>query len=57
MREVNRPMNGQILKTFLPGFRISAIAVDWPQILDFACNKNIFAQILDSGRNFIGGFG
>ena len=54
---VNRPMNRRIFKTFLPGFRISAIAADWPQILDFACNKNIFAQISDSGRNFIGGFG
>ena len=57
MRGVNRPMDRQILKTFLPGFRISAIAADWTRILDFACDKNIFAQMSDLGRNFIGGFG
>ena len=27
------------------------------RILDFACNKTIFARISDSGRNFDGGFG
>ena len=29
----------------------------WAQILDFACNTNIFARISDSGRKFNGGFG
>ena len=50
-------MDWRILKIVLPGFRISAIAADWPRILDFACNKNIFAQISNSGQNFIGEFG
>ena len=50
-------MDQWILKTFLPGFQFPAIPADWVSILDFACNKNIFAQISDSGRSFIGGFG
>ena len=54
---VNRPMDRQILKIFLPCMQIFAIAADWTRILDFACNKNIFAQISNSGQNFIGEFG
>ena len=50
-------MDRQILKIFLPCMQIFAIAADWIRILDFACNKNIFAQILNSGQNFIGEFG
>ena len=65
-REANRRMDRQILKIFLPGFRIqSEILTDfrilqlqwivnstifWARILDFACNKSIFAQILESGE-------
>ena len=65
-REVNRQMDRRILKIFLPGFRIqSEILTDfrilqlqwianssilWAQILDFACNKSIFAQISESGK-------
>ena len=60
-RGANRWMDRQILKIFLPGFRIqSEILTDfrilqlqefihfWAQILDFACNKSIFAS--DSGK-------
>ena len=60
-RGANRRMDRQILKIFLPGFRIqSEILMDfrilqlqefihfWAQILDFACNKSIFAS--DSGK-------
>ena len=59
-------MDRRILKIFLPGFRIqSDILTDfqilqlqwiansstfWTQILDFACNKSIFAWISDSGK-------
>ena len=59
-------MDRQILKIFLPGFRIqSEILTDFrilqlqrivnstifgARILDFACNKSIFAQILESGE-------
>lgn len=57
MRGVNGPMDQWILKTCLPGFQFPAITANWVPILDFACNKNIFAQVSDSGRNFIGGFG
>ena len=65
-REVNRQMDRRILKIFLPGFWIqSQILTDfrilqlqwianssifWAQILDFACNKSIFAWISDSGK-------
>ena len=58
---------------FFPGFRIqSEILTDfrilqlqriedssifWAQIMDFACNSNIFARISDSGRKWKGGFG
>ena len=50
-------MDRQILKIFLPCMQIFAIAADWTRILDFACNKNIFAQISNSGQNFICEFG
>ena len=65
-RGVNRRMDRRILKIFLPEFRIqSEILTDfwilqlqwianssifWDQILDFACNKSIFAWISDSGK-------
>ena len=70
---MNRRTDRRILKKFLPGIQIqSEILTDfrilqlqqiagssifWARILDFACNKNIFARISDSGRNFNGGFG
>ena len=65
-REVNRRMDRQILKIFLPGFRIQSeiltnfrilqlqwianSSIFWAWILDFACNKSIFARISDSGE-------
>ena len=65
-REVNRRMDRQILKIFLPGFRIQSeiltdfriLQLQWianssifcAHILDFACNKSVFAQISDSGK-------
>ena len=65
-REVNRRMDRQILKIFLPGFRIESeiltnfrilqlqwianSSIFWAWILDFACNKSIFARISDSGE-------
>ena len=65
-REVNRRMDWRILKIFLPGFQIqSEILTDfrilqlqhianssifWARILDFACNKSIFARISESGE-------
>ena len=66
MRGVNRRTDRRILKIFLPGFRIqSEILTDFrilqlqriayssifgARILDFACNKSIFARISDSGE-------
>ena len=71
-REVNRRMDRQILKIFLPGFRIqSEILTDfrilqlqwianssifWAWILDFACNKSIFSPDFRIRRNFNGRF-
>ena len=70
---VNRRTDRWIFKTFLPGFQSqSEILMDfqilqlqrnadssifWVWFLDFACNTNIFAQILDSGRKFNCRFG
>ena len=68
-REVNRRMDRQILKIFLPGFQIQSeiltdfriLQLQWienssifcARILDFACNKSIFAQISDSGKSLM----
>ena len=59
-------MDRQILKIFLPGFQIQSeiltyfrilqlqrivnSTIFWARILDFARNKSIFAQILESGE-------
>ena len=62
---VNRRTDRRILdsKRDFNGFSDPAIAADCgfihflARILDFACNKNIFARISDSWRNFNGRFG
>ena len=72
-REVNWRTDRQILKIFLPGFRIQNeilmalrilqlqqiedSSIFWARILDFACNQSIFAQISDSGQKWKGRFG
>ena len=59
-------MDWRILKIFLPGFwiqseiltgfrilqlqQITDSSFFWARILDFACNKSIFAPISDSGE-------
>ena len=63
---MNRRTDRRILKIFLPGFRIQSEILTgfrilqlqriadssfcWARILDFACNKSIFARISDSGK-------
>ena len=58
LREVNRPTDLQILKIFLPGFRIqSKILTDFQiqQLQQIADSSSFWARILDSRQNFNGG--